>query len=158
MKLTPEARCRANVEAWFAEKGGPRPKFVGAADREALGIVVPIFSPARTFIHCTPEILACLKQNSRGTWTLGAGLPAHQPCGCATDVDGGRELRQIRYALQWILHSHCGHVFLEIDFDGWNPGEGAGPAAMHFFVELIPHRVLRKKTNPFKVAKYRKWT
>jgi len=158
MKLTREARCRANVAAWFASKGGPVPAFVTESDRKALGIRVPIDSPTRAFVHCTPVALDFLKRNSRGTWKMGTSLKDHRPCGCATDIDGGRELRQIRYALQWILHSSGGLVFIEIDFDGWNPGEGAGPATMHLFVEWIPHKVLRKKTDPFKVAKYRGWT
>lgn len=155
MKLSPEARCKANFETWFAIKGGPQPKFLTEARRLEIGIQSPVIAPDRAMFEATPEILACLRANSRGKWELGAHK--HQPCGCLTDIDGGREYRQIRYALQWILHEYRGHWFIEADFDGFNPGEGAGPAALHLFAEVIPNAILHTKTSPFKVAKYRGW-
>jgi len=42
---------------------------------------------------------------------------------------------------------------IEIDFDYWNPCYGIPYAIMHLATEVIPNFLLRKRTNPFKVAK-----
>lgn len=161
--LSPEERCKANIRCWLAETGGPvsAPCFLTETHRLSLGILVPVSAPNRAFLGYSDDLLVHLRSRSRGKWTMGTKRKAHRPCVTKTACDGGREHGHVRYALQWILHqtsvAGANVYFFEIDFDGWNPNEGAAPAFAHVFAECLPHWLLGKQTNPEKVARYRGW-
>jgi hypothetical protein len=87
-------------------------------------------------------------------WML--GIHKHKPLGKPSAVRGWRE-PQARWAVQVILHytTETGRFF-EIDFDLGNPGWAPWAMAVHA-VEVINNLVLRRKTNPWAVARARGW-
>lgn len=119
----------------------------------------------RCLIRVAYGWLEWLEANSQGLyhclqpWDL--GIKQHNPLGMegVTAMQGWRGARPFA-AIQIILHGPPEKfIFLEIDFDLSNPGQGALPAALHLFGECIPHKLSAwfghpMHTNPYRVAKW----
>lgn len=146
MKLSPGARCRANVESWFDEMG----RF------DCPIIESPPLAPQPD--HCFLEWSLDAQQffDARmDRWNL--KIAAHQPLGRETAVQGWRE-RRARWAAQVVEHFHpsCGRFF-EVDFDASNPAWGAALAISHGLFDWFWQKVRGHRTDPFMVARKRGW-
>jgi len=58
-----------------------------------------------------------------------------------------------RFSMELTFGKNKRGDLVECDFDYYNPNYGAYYAMMHFFCELLPHKLCGFKTDPFKVAR-----
>jgi|WetSurMetagenome_2_1015567.scaffolds.fasta_scaffold19622_7 hypothetical protein len=161
MKQDPVEQMKYNVGRWIRDYGWPEVEILD--------------SPAPQMDHCFLKYdsqLQTLLQENMYAWNVFIKLPDHWPLGYPTAIKGWREKYnprkpmdlQYNWAAQVILHydpSGLG-LFFEIDFDANNPAQGLIPAIWHGLADFFGQKVRRMcggsaRTNPFAVAKNRKW-
>lgn len=125
----------SNVQRWFRDQGLPARCLFGHQRDRCL------FLADADILHWCDEHM--------DPWTWGIGR--HRPNGYKTAARGWRERRATNAAQ--IIEHHDDDIFCEIDFDGFNPAWGVAPALGH-----LAHVVLRRKTDPRKVALARGYT
>lgn len=127
----------------------------------------------RCLIRVTGEWSEWLAANSQGPYRClqpwGQSIKRHNPLELLhpSAMEGWRGERPFA-AIQIIHHRPfqlpgetfpCLPDFREINFDLGNPGQGALPAALHFFGEYVPHKLSAwcghpMHTNPYRVARW----
>ena len=152
MKLTPEARMRANASAWLAEAGFPPTPVLDAPPTES----------DRCFLGCSPAAVAWADL-VMDPWNFAISWQDHI-VGGAAPIRGWRESitegkRQYRWAAQLLYYQNpvTEQEFFGLDFDSHSPNQGLIYAIGHIFGDYLYQKLFHKKTNPFQVARARDW-
>lgn len=145
MKLSPVVQMCHNAQCWLAD--------TGFAPLDILESPAP--QSDRCYLSSTWDAVANA-ETLMDEWDLGIKAKAHQPLSYPSAIDGWRE-QKAWWGCQIIRHRRRDNTeFLELDFDGCNPGYGLFPIIGHG-IECLVNSVWKTKTDPARVAKARGW-